>query len=1068
MLNIYPSNRLEDLSTLLDAVLHTPKKHVLQSDTVLVQNSGMQHWLNLRLAEQRGISMNLDFRLPASFFWQIIRDVLGRQAVPELSPYSREVMSWRLYALLKDARVTDNPLCEEATRFWRQNNRNADSLRFQLARELADLYEQYLIYRPDWIRAWDRGETPHWQALLWQLLVAAIPDHPLKLLTRAIRRLPGSAGRLPQRLCVFGINALAPLWLNFLGEVARYTQVHVFHLNPCVEYWGDIRSEKQLQRWLDSDEECQEINPLLANLGAQGREFLALLQEQPTAEFTAFDAPLISGENHSVLQHLQMDIFALEDARLHPKRVLDQSLTFVSAHSALREVQGLHDWLLHQFNADPALTPADVLVTCPRIEDYAPAVQAVFGNSWQVFDPEAPGLPCSIADRALQDEQPLVAAFSELLELPDSRFQVSAILGLLRLPPVQRQFRFSETDLRRMETWLAHAAIHWGLDAGHRAQVLDTEVTKHSFTWEQGLQRLLLGFSWGHEKTLYAGQLLLPDVEGEDALLLGKLLLVIDGLKTYAQRLAKQRTAREWQVLLKEMNVWLFDIGTDDERAQHTITQLIDSLGDCSLAAGFDEAVPLVVIRDWLRAGFLLPEPGRRFLVGQVSFCSMIPMRSVPFRVIAVLGLNDGQFPRQRPPRGFDLMAQEIPRPGDRSLRGDDRYLFLETLISAREKLYFSYQGRDIKTNQTREPSLVLRELMDYLQQGYGWSWSGEDSCLYQLPLQPFSVQNYRGQEEGTGWQSFDKGWLELLRKQPSGDSRQLTMPMEARDVEMPLEKILGFFAHPVRAFAREQLGLYLDDDGSSQVSDSEPFAASHLDRYLLQERLVQAYVGGEEDESLLQQARLSGQLPDTPLLEPMLEEWRQQSQDFSRQVIEQGGGSIKMQQALVTLDNTSLSASLPYAGDELLFYRLARGKGKDEMRLWLHHLLAHCDRGRSLVTRGIFRHEKKEGKFRQLLLQPVDDAEALLLKLLHVWKQGMESPMLCGADLGKQWIATLADEPHRFAGYWADDFNRRGPAYDPYYALFWPETPDIQSLPADLLQEIYAPLYAHLSEAEL
>ncbi len=1071
MLNIYPSNRLEDLSLLLDAVLHTPKQHVLQTDTVLVQNSGMQHWLNLRLAEQRGISMNLDFRLPASFFWQIIRDVLGRQRVPELSPYSREVLCWRLFALLEDNAIADNPLCVEATRFWRNNEGDSHSLRFQLARELADLYEQYLIYRPDWITSWDKGETPHWQALLWQQLAVQMPDHPLKLLRQAIRKLPSVVERLPQRLCVFGINALAPLWLDFLGQVGRYTQVHVFHLNPCVEYWGDVRSEKQMYRWLASDEESREINPLLANLGAQGREFLALLQEQPSAEFAAFDAPLSEDRNSSVLHHLQMDIFALEDARLQPRNIQDQSLTFVSAHSALREVQGLHDWLLHQFNADPSLTPADVLVTCPQIEDYAPAVQAVFGNSWQMFDPDAPALPCSIADRALRDEQPLVAVFSELLELPESRFQVSSILGLLRLPAVQHQFKFSEQDLLQIETWLAHAAIHWGLDAEHKQQTLQLAQANHCFTWQQGLERLLLGFSWGHEASVYAGQLLLPDVEGDDALLLGKLLQVIHGLKTYAQRMSKPRSASEWQALLQEMNGWLFDPGNEDELAQQIITQAIDDLGDYTQAADYQQALSLSVVRDWLRAGFSHPEPGRQFLVGQVNFCSMIPMRSVPFRIIAVLGLNDGKFPRQRQARGFDLMAQETPRLGDRSLRGDDRYLFLETLISAREKLYLSYQGRDIKTNQQREPSLVLKELMDYLQQGYGWNWEEEDSQLLQLPLQPFSPQNYLPPSDNkAAIQSFDPGWLGLLQKNGEENKPLLPLPAPEAGIELPLEKLLAFFAHPARVFAQQQLGLYLEGSAEQETSDNEPFTTNHLDRYILQEQLVQAFVQGEDEERILQQVRLSGSLPDTPLLEPLLDEWKQQSRAFSEQILNQGGGKIETQQVVFDLPEYRLNARLPVSADGLLFYRLASAKGKDEMRLWLHHLLAHCvlDKGKETITRGVFRHPKQVDRFRQLELRPVENAQPLLQQLVQVWQQGMTRPLLCAADLGKQWVSSLAANPQKFPGFWADDYNQRGPAYDPYYGLFWQQTPDVQDLPTDVLEQIYVPLYAHLSEVDL
>ncbi|WP_456376648.1 exodeoxyribonuclease V subunit gamma [Thiolapillus sp.] len=1070
MLNVYPSNRLEDLAQLLDAVLHTPKDKLLQPDTLLVQNGGMQHWLNLRLAQQRGISMNLDFRLPASFFWRIIREILGREAVPELSPYSREVLCWRLYGLLAEPVVMESSLCREAGNYWQNARGDSHSLRFQLARELADLFEQYLIYRPDWIRAWDRGETPHWQAFIWQQLVAGVPEHPLRLLRRAAAQMPRVAHSLPQRLFVFGINALAPLWLDFLGKLGGFTQVHLFHLNPCVEYWGDVRSEKQLSRWLESDENSLDINPLLGNLGAQGREFLSLLQEQPTTEFPVFDPPLKPDVPDSLLHHLQMDIFSLDDARQRPRERRDDSITLVSAHSALREVQALHDWLLHQFNRDDSLVPADVLVTCPQIEDYAPAVQAVFGGMWKQADAQSPTLPCSIADRTLRDEEPLVAAFAELLDLPDSRFQVSRILSLLQLPVVQKQFAIAEESLPTIERWLEHAAVHWGLDGGHRQQILGMESGSDSFTWKQGLERLLLGFAWGHEPAIHANRLLLPDVEGEEALLLGQLLQLIEGLKRYARSLPLARKASAWQALLLEMQSWLFGNSAEEEQAQQIVLGAIDELGEHTQAAGFDQEIPLAVIRDCLRVGFSRPESGRQFLLGQVSFCSMIPMRSVPFRIIAVLGLNNGDFPRQRPPRGFDLMAQEAPRPGDRSLRGDDRYLFLETLISAREKLYLSYQGRDIKTNLLREPSLVLKELMDYLQRGYGWSLSGDAADLIQLPLQPFSAENYKekaGRE--SAFRSFDSGWLSLLQSQ--GQARQINLPpVQTAGEELQLETLLRFFSHPPRYFAQQQLGLYLGADETDGPEDHEPFTVNHLDRYLLQEQLLQSCLEGKDDKEILLRARLGGQLPETPVIDEVLEDWAQQARIFAAQVASQGGIELAVEHAQIELQGQKLSARLPRTGDGLLFYRLASAKGKDDMRLWLHHLFAQClpEATGGLVTRGIFRHGKKADKFCQVVFAPVENAPELLCQLLDIWREGMTTPLLCGVDLGRQWVETLAANPGRFLSFWAGDYNRPGPGQGPYYRWFWPEAPDVQELPVEILQKIYTPLYQHRQEEDL
>ncbi|MCK5648161.1 MAG: exodeoxyribonuclease V subunit gamma, partial [Gammaproteobacteria bacterium] len=753
MINIYPANRLENLVFLLDRVMQTGSGHnVLSEEIILVQSKGMQHWLNLQLAQSRGISMNLSFSLPMQFFWNQIRAILGKDNVPEKSTYSREVLSWRIHDLLASDAVVNNPLCREASNYWLRKQQHTSAgnedfdlqdsglqdKRFQLACQIADLFEQYLIFRPDWLLEWQQGnlEQGGWQALLWQLLVAQDPQHPIHLLKQAIAALKQNECHLPERISLFGINTLPPLWLEFLSELGQHTQVHFFHLNPCVEYWGDLKTDKayareQFYRWLKSSdypaakmqelqpEEGQELqpeeepqpeqlqeltNPLLSNLGSQGKDFLYLLQEHTSIEIPIYESPdelsSDTGEQASVLQKIQADILKLRDVRStgqqSPQAQIDNSITLASAHSALREIQALHDWLLAQINNDPTLTPKDILVMCPNVEDYAPYVDAVFAHGWNDWSEQVPPLPCSIADRTLKDSEPLVQAFIDLLDLPDSRFQVSQILGYLRLPAVQQKFSFSEDDLLILERWVNHASIHWGLDADHKQQILSTEQENElssdcfnkKFTWHQGLSRLLLGFAQSDQAALYQEQLLLPDVEGDEALLLGRYIELLEQLQFYAAKLQTARSPNDWKQFLLQAKDSLFSALSVDTNAQQIIEQAIDDLGEYTSQAHYDKKLPLSVIRDFLLNHFSQPEPGRQFMAGQVTFCSMVPMRSVPFRVIAVLGLNDGEFPRQRQPMGFDLMATEPPRKGDRSRRGDDRYLFLEALISCRDKLY--------------------------------------------------------------------------------------------------------------------------------------------------------------------------------------------------------------------------------------------------------------------------------------------------------------------------------------------------------------------------------------------
>ena len=1020
---------MENLLALVDKIQQISPLPVFSKEVFVVQNAGMQHWLNMSLAERRGISLNIDYALPAQFLWGLIRSLVNKGEDVDQAPFSREAMGWRIYQLLTDKRVCDDDDFVPVTQYWRSESAtdyqssNQDNLkRYQLACQLADLFEQYLVFRPDWIDAWQAGKLiqhltgdsqgvnpsdnfsslEKWQAKLWLLLVEHQDYNPVKLLEQAKNNLKNYAHLIPKRLCFFGINAMAPMWLSFINALSDITDVHFFHLNPCEDYWGDILSEKQAiknsHKWTENHQLSNESvgNPLLANLGQQGREFLVLLQQYSMVNFDAFELTY-QAMNHSliplpcVLSQIQNDILTLTDARKAPVKLKDDSIVISSSHSALREVQGLHDWLLHQFNNDPALTPKDVLVMCPQVEMYAPYVNAVFARGWQELDTDIPPLPCSISDRIAKDSEPLVAAFSELLTLPDSRFQVSQILAWLRLPAMQVKFGLQLDDIEKFTVWIEHACIHWGLDTQHKEHILDTENVGEQFTWQYGLSRLLQGFAYSDQSAIYQGKLVLADVEGSDGILLGKLMLVIDQLQYFTQQLNLARTPQDWHQFLLSLIEEIFD--TSHEDGFKSVYSAIESFVEYCQHASYEEKTELIILRDYLNAHFSQPDPGRQFMVGQVTFCSMLPMRSIPFKIVAVLGLNDGEFPRQRAPLGFDLMSLTPSRIGDRSRRGDDRYLFLEAIISARHALYLSYQGRSIKNNNPRQPSIVLKELMDYLEQAYDWQLLSDGTCdIRQLAMQPYSEKNYLGKYAG-----FDKKWLALsptrqntihqgMQTENKLNNQSLTIVNdedydntqvdEYQNLSIGLNDLTRFFVHPSRYFAQNKLALYLDRT-EEQLDDIEPFDSDHLSRYLFKEEVLNHLLSQnllnenalnhtfEEQvdasntalkmngiQTLKQQASLSGKFPQLPQQNEQLDKLVTDSVNLAQFIEEHSADKIQLINLTISHELKSdsngkstcyiidLSSKLQICADKIIHYRSSLPKMKDFLGLYLNLLI--------------------------------------------------------------------------------------------------------------------------------
>ncbi len=1149
---------MENLLTLLNKISQVSPLGFYNQEVIIVQNAGMQHWLNLAIAKERGISMNMHYALPAQYLWQLIRALASEDKIPEQSPYSREVLTWRIYALLATEIVTTDDDFKLATCYWRNKtttevSSKADLKRYQLAGQMADLYEQYLIFRPEWLDAWQRGEEDvhlttdnKWQAKLWRLLIHKLPYNPVELLNDAIAniadKISDDPNILPKRMSFFGINTMAPMWLNFINALSEYIEVDFFHLNPCFSYWGDIINEKQAMKKLSywsngiDNEHLFVGNPLLANFGQQGREFLALLQEYSTVNVELFVKASTESSNQSIdessslteciLHRLQNDILELNDATEKPLPLVDNSITIVSCHSALREVQVLHDYLLHQFNeiADnqDKLTPKDILVMCPQIEQYAPYVNAVFTRGWQDLTDEVPPLPCSIADRCAKDSDPLIAAFSELLSLPDSRFQVSQLLSFIRLPAVANKFAINAEDSEKISLWLQQATIHWGLNQGHKEKLLG-EKANNSFTWQQGLSRLLRGFAYSDTNSLYQEQLLLGVVEGDDAILLGQLMLFIEQLQYFTQQLNSARTAKAWQKFLLAQLEQLFTTriifstnSTEQSNLQtnHQINNQIDnsiaiiehaisSLVEYCQLAYFDEKIELAIVVDFFNNHFSQGDASRQFMVGQVTFCSMLPMRSIPFKVIAVLGLNDGEFPRQRPALGFDLISQSKARLGDRSRRGDDRYLFLEALISARHALYLSYQGRNIRNNNEKQPSLVLKELMDYLAQGYGWQFNQEHSQRQQMPMQPYSEVNYLVRDPESGiTPSFDANWLTLGQNEQA-KANQTELIVEAYEIADTANtvtsiEVIRFFQHPSKVFAQQVLNLYLDINEVS-LDDVEPFTADYLESYLLKQDLLAACLATKNSltiEQALDFASLSGKFPDLPSTQSHFDDSLVASKNLAQEIIAQGCDNPELIDCKITLSislaqsqgrsqeqSITLSAQLPvkvtHTGTELVFYRSSSAKAKDLFTLYLHQLIVQVWQQQNITathystsplsqvksTRGFYFNTKAQ-KIEQYSISNdnVEEARTELHMLLSIYAQGQKQGLMLNGELAAQVFKQSRGKrvemtQERFEQFWQGQNAFQGFGEDAYIHYFWPKCPNIETL-LPQIESVYQGLY--------
>ncbi|WP_227368851.1 exodeoxyribonuclease V subunit gamma [Halomonas sp. M20] len=1147
-------NRLEDLR---GVAMEWMKRHPLaplESETILVQSNGISQWMKLALAADTdesgtggmGIAAALDVTLPARFLWQAYRTVLTHvetksendsQAVPATSPFDKSRLIWRLLRLLPEL------LEEDTFAPLRQFLESDNDLRkhYQLAERLADLFDQYQVYRADWLEAWGRGKDvligghgetipldteQYWQPALWRVLREDVGSDGIDS-SRAMvhqrflaaaehlnsdNRPPG----LPRRVMVFGISSLPQQALEALAALARCCQVVLCVHNPCQYYWADIIEHRDLLRSRryrqarkagmperldvlgDGDGEADlhlHAQPLLAAWGKQGRDYLRLLDEHDERQqyeglFAAESLRIDLFEAHGgdcLLRQLQDDILELRplpETRDHWPAVdveRDGSIVFHVAHSPQREVEILHDQLLAAFSADPELRPRDIIVMVPDIDRYAPHIQAVFGQfgRGQSHHDDPRHIPFTLSDQGRRHRLPLLIALEKLLRLPELRLSVSDLLDLLEVPALRARFGIEEDHLPTLRRWIEGAGIRWGLNGAQR-QSLDLPGGLEQNTWQFGLRRLLLGYAvGGAAESAWQGIEPFDDIGGLEAQLAGPLMALLEALERQWRLLREDTDASDWARRFRELLDDCFL--AEDAQDSLVLSQLelaLQAWQESTEEAGLIRDLPLSIVREhWLAQ---IDEQGlsQRFLAGAVNFATLMPMRAIPFKRVCLLGMNDGDYPRSHPPMDFDLMGNDY-RPGDRSRREDDRYLFLEALLSARQQLYISWVGRSIIDNNERPPSVLVGQLRDHLEAGWRLASSDDTerdaTLLAELtsvhPLQPFSRIYFPTREQLASRAVPDKRLVTYAHewREVHADARPASPIGEldefVQDIALTLPQLGSFLRDPAKAFFNTRLKIFLEQEDVTSL-DHEPFTLNGLENWQLQDALIQAQRRAVDEghpredalhatlERLQGQGVLAigafGERMREALIEPMDKLFEVYCEALVQwpYAIEEPEPIRLALPGLPPLEDWLDNLRINEAGERcrLLLTSSSLIKNKKYqwhhlLRPWVTHLAGHLE-GSPLTTRLL-------SKAGHVTLPPLDPETARhhLRELISAWQNGMRAPLPLAITTAFAWLGkngTPASETDSDAWkaatstYEGDGFTVGEWGRNPYLAHHW------------------------------
>jgi exodeoxyribonuclease V gamma subunit len=1060
-LHLHRAERTDLLADGLGALLADRPPDPFAEELVLVPARGVERWLSQRLSHVLGcgpdigdgVCAGVSFRSPGSLIAEITGTVHD-------DPWSPEAMTWPLLGVIDGA--LGEPWCRTlATHFGHFHSGEEAELRrgrrYAVARRLAGLFASYARQRPqllvDWLdgNAGDLDDDLAWQPQLWRALVAAVPaDPPHNRHDKTVARLRESPSELPARLSLFGHTRLPGTDVELLDALAVHHELHLWLPHPSDDLWRALSGvHGAVPRRADTSHRAVD-HPLLATLGRDLRELQRGLPENPATD------EYLSGAKKpdTLLGWLQSDI-AANVVRPDGRSLAadDRSVQVHSCHGPARQVDVLREVLLGLLADDPTLEPRDILVMCPDIETYAPLIVADFGLGDVVHGAHpAHRLRVRLADRALTQTNLLLGVASQLLTLAGGRVTASEVLNLAQAAPVRARFSFSDDDLEGITRWVRQSNIRWGFDQEHRRPFGVDFV--HN-TWRFGIDRVLAGVAMSDDSHAWIDHTLpLDDVSSNRVELAGQFAEYIDRLQRAVDSLTAARPLQEWLAALSDGITLLTRL--DDKDAWQT-SQMQREFAEVLRTAGprADTVMRLPDVRALLQS-HLAGRPTRaNFRTGTLTVCTMVPMRSVPHRVVCMVGLDDGIFPRLGVVDGDDVLARD-PMTGERDIRSEDRQLLLDAIGAATGHLVITYTGANEYSGQRRPPAVPLAELLDTLDMTT--TEKVRARVVVEHPLQPFDVRNVeRGRLVPGVPFSFDPT---VLRAARTATGERAERPEFVREPLPPpppddvvLADLVAFFKDPVKGFFRAlEYTLPWDVDG---VEDAMPVDINALEEWTVGDQMLNDILGGMTPDQAKQAEWRRGRLPPGQLGWRKATEVRDQAALLAGAALRHRQADAAAYDVDVDLGSRRLTGTVPQVfGDRLVSVTYSKLDGKHLLESWilLLALTAH-DQRRDWSAVCIGRPKRGATPREEGLGRPQDHAVQLLADLVAIYDTGRREPIPLPIKTSYAWALArhCGDDPEKQASYrWKSD---RYPGEDeaPAHVRAWGKNARL----ADLMQPL-------------
>lgn len=1034
MLKLYISNKIEQLSLQFSRNIKADN-NVFSSEVVVMQTSGIERWLALESAEHNGIFTNFNFIKPNSFVNQLYK--LANIEADSL--YNTENLKWIIFKILGDDDFKKQ--FETVAQYYADD----EVKRLQLSVKTADLFDQYLLYRQDYIEAWNKGKLAKvtkqkddseaqvkgkqeqldkhqkWQFYIWQKIKEtslesdseeSIPSKNLdkvqlrdilieKLKEKVFQELiKAKYGKIS----LFGLSVITDYHIEIFHRLSELMNVNLYFLNPAPEtYWYDIVSQRfvfYIEK--KTGKKIEELklhlgNELLSNYSALAKDTYNILFKNDDFVNAIDDSLVQEPKKDSLLEKIQNDIFNNLNQDQNPvtiENLKDDSIIISSSYTPMREVEALYNQLLSFLEADSSIGAKDIIVQLSDVDLYTPYIRAVFDNSPHY-------LPYTIADRSYIGGDTLVGVLEIILSMTSEDFTSEKVMQILNSKYIKDRFGISNTEIIR--TVVRDANICFGVKG--RAED-DTRFV----SWVYGLERMLLGYAIKGEEAFQLEDYVtypLDTIEGSDVEELFRFKAFVDQLIETLNKRTHDRSLTEWKAYIETLISRLFEIDKNSEAEIRYIQQQLLSIE--KMNDWLNEPISYEIFqKSFTDALFSNPRAGN-FITGGITFCSMIPMRSIPFKIIAMLGLNGDKFPRTDHKIAFNLIEIEYKR-GDRNTKNNDKYLLLETLLSARKHLVLSYIGNSPKDNTTLPPSLLIEELIAYVKKAckdLPKKQTVENYLIQNHPLHAFSKKYF---DQSSPLFTYSSDIQELTeRKESHLDTDQININ------QVSVQELIYFFQDPFKYYYNKTLQIYYQDE-SNILPENEIFDLDTLQNWKIKNDLLRQ---DKSSKAEIEKAKIYGQLPLANMGEMILnhteheiETLKETYKDISKHE------EISQTRIDLKFDTIRLTGSIQDIFDQKLISANVSKEASQAKYLliaWIKHLCLIANK--ETIDSQFLSTKYNPPLIWKYDMIPNDEALAILKKLIAVFIKGQKEIIafdpLIGFNLAKGLIGK-SEEKHK------------------------------------------------------